>query len=215
MPYPEVPEPIFDLEGWFNEVFPKPELFLPEFDYDFYGGKEFVNIHGVQGHHKKYYEQNMERHNEHCNDCRKGYKNQLREWKMLHHKYIETDYFYTFQIKVDNKGIRFVHFEGIDPDQDNWKNLYTRGHRKDPPRTWRELTTKYISCGEWDNPTFTENERLLAWRIECSSTKPKPKQEKVDDELDISESFNEYLQTQAKLLDKKPYEIKLMIAKLI
>ena len=26
---------------------------------------------------------------------------------------------------------------------------------------------KFLSCGEWDDPTFTKNERLLAWKIEC------------------------------------------------
>ncbi len=26
---------------------------------------------------------------------------------------------------------------------------------------------KFVSCGEWDDPTFTNNERKLAWKIEC------------------------------------------------
>ena len=57
---------------------------------------------------------------------------------------------------------------------------------------------KFVSRGEWDDPTYTVNERKLAWKIECLSNKSPEKssdgkinvQGKKSNETDLREQKN-------------------------
>jgi len=50
---------------------------------------------------------------------------------------------------------------------------------------------KFVSRGEWDDPTFTDNERKLAWRIEC--LRKLTPDTKIQNQKNISEKHNIYV----------------------
>ena len=104
------PQASFDIQSWFYEFFPKPEV------------------------HQR-----------------------IIHWKFLHHKYISQDIKYNIDIY---DGRRFVTFETSDPVSDKQELTGIEYEFSD-------LTYKFISCGVWDSPDFTDNERELAWRIHC------------------------------------------------
>jgi hypothetical protein len=49
---------------------------------------------------------------------------------------------------------------------------------------------KYVSCGEWDDPTFTKNERKLAWQIECLRVKQSIKKINEEDLFECKKENN-------------------------
>lgn len=60
---------------------------------------------------------------------------------------------------------------------------------------------KFVSRGEWDDPTYTDNERKLAWKIECLSNKSPEKSS--DGKIDVHEKIN----NKTDKMVKKNYEI--------
>jgi hypothetical protein len=77
------------------------------------------------------------------------YHNNLNIWKSNEEKYLKTKYQNNFEIIDIGNGKRTLKFR---PVTENGRWSYE----------------DYISRGEWDNPNFSENERILAWRIECN-----------------------------------------------
>lgn len=60
---------------------------------------------------------------------------------------------------------------------------------------------RFVSRGEWDDPTYTVNERKLAWKIECLSNKSPEKSS--DGKIDVHEKMNNHTDPS----EKKNYEI--------
>ena len=75
-----------------------------------------------------------------------SYENDIKMWKLNEEKYLKHN---NYDIMYLENGKRTLKI----------RPLYETG-------IW--LYEDYISRGEWDNPKFTENERILAWRIECN-----------------------------------------------
>ena len=55
---------------------------------------------------------------------------------------------------------------------------------------------KFVSRGDWDDPTFTKNERKLAWKIECLS-------KMVIDKRDTNDSIQNAQSTQNNDIERK------------
>jgi gluconate kinase len=226
----QIPEPQFDLNKWFQEYFPEPILYLPESPLiGYYSG---MNPDTFVGDQKINYENEMKRYENECETAKQQHKNNLRVWKIKHHKYIEMDNEIT--IKKDRNGKRIAHFEYINPIQDGWRNPNLGdgwGNRGEREVTWEESTTKYISSGDWDKYDFSDNERLLAWRIECNTVKPKQVDNDTvhpneaherlrygdswteEEEYDLLKSFSEFLNQRAAIHGRTPNAIKKRIQK--
>ena len=84
-----------------------------------------------------------------------------------------------------------------------------------------QSTTKYISSGEWDESFFSENERIIAWRIECnknSTQKINPVNHGTSwqdrEEYDLVSNFDKFLENRAEVHKRTPKAIKYMLKKL-
>ena len=84
--------------------------------------------------------------------CNEDYHSSLNTWKSNEEKYLKTKYQNSFEIIDLGNGRRTLKYR---PLGENGRWSYE----------------DFISRGEWDHPNFTENERILAWRIECNKIK--------------------------------------------
>ena len=81
-------------------------------------------------------------------DYNETFYSDLNLWKSNEEKYQNN-----YEIIDIGHGKRSIRFQTPCPVQENGKWLYE----------------DFISRGDWDHPNFSENERILAWRIECNN----------------------------------------------
>ena len=78
-----------------------------------------------------------------------SYESDINIWKSNEELYLKTKHHHNYEILYLENGKRTLKFH---PVVENGRWSYE----------------DFISRGEWDNPFFSENERILAWRIECN-----------------------------------------------
>ena len=137
-----------------------------------------------------------------------NYDNDIKHWKRNEEKYINSTYGNEYEIKISNTGKRCIKFIHLDTPDENNQRRFSYGD--------------FISCGEWDDPNFTENERQLAWRIECNKENKISKdisqigtKWQDQEEYELMKAFNLFLETQAEIHRRTPNGIKKMLNKLI
>ena len=85
-------------------------------------------------------------------DYNETYDIDFKVWKLNEEKYLKSVYQKSFEIIDIGNGKRSLKYSPVS-ETDIWSY------------------GDYISRGEWDHPNFSENERILAWRIECNRIK--------------------------------------------
>ena len=214
--YSKVPEPKFNINEWFKESFPKPELYVPE----------PPNIESQNELHIKMYQQQLKQYKIIVERQTDMFNMLIQKWQINYHKYIEMDTKYEIQ-KSKQNGRRIIFFKYLNPVDDGWKSkVYlnendSKHYGRSIYSCWSESTTPYISCGLWDNYEFSENERILAWRIECNKkTIPKTpinhgNNWKEQEEYELMTNFTSFLDIQANNHSRTPNAIKKMLQKLM
>ena len=166
MPYPSIPKPVFDFEGWFVDTFPKKccDMSMWNIKYSIYKSlSQYIEIEIESHRYKKY---------------------RCAIFKKLH-----------TEIERDQRSVN-----------DDRCSSYTK--------SFLESTTKFISCGIWDKPDFTENERLLAWRIECMYNFNEPPIKTITSiDSDVNKAFIDFVNYCAIQKDTTTNNIKNIIHK--
>ena len=85
-------------------------------------------------------------------DYNESYENDIKLWKQNEEIYLKSEYQHSFEIIYIGSGKRTLKCRPV-CESGRWSY------------------EDFISRGEWDHPNFTENERILAWRIECNKIK--------------------------------------------
>ena len=209
--YSNIPEPKFNINEWFKESFPKPELYVPE----------PPNIESQNELHFKMYQNELEKYKTIVERQTDMFNMLIQKWQINYHKYIEMDTKCEIQ-KSKKNGRRIIFFKYLNPVDDGWKSKVDSKHYGSLIYScWSESTTPYISCGLWDNYEFSENERILAWRIECnqkiiSNTAINHGNNwKEQEEYELMTDFTSFLDIQANNHNRTPNTIKKMLQKLI
>ena len=195
MVYPCIPPPKFDLKGWFKDVFTEPILKFSSVERNWIG----IDTNLLVGYNLDQYKSDVERDDENA----KGMKIAHNAWKLLRYKYLEMEN--DMEIKTCSNGTRSVNLKPSCGEEGYLRNKY---------ENWSESFNMHISSGEWDMPDFSNQERLLAWRIECKNEVPPVNNcsnWKEQEECELIQSFNEFINIRSKLHEREPSEIKRML----
>ena len=87
----------------------------------------------------------------------------------------------------------------------------------------RDVADIFMTHGPWDDPTYTQRERTLAWHLYCEQTKPPASGGNcrarvywtLCEKSDLLKNFNEWLMNTSKTHQRTPNAIQSMILKLL
>ena len=213
---PKIPEAQFDLHSWFHEHFPEPILHLPEKPDEWRLKAMKATGQSIENEWSNYEKE--------IKQVQHDFNVLEYKWKLVKHKYLEMKNGIKIEVEHGKRVAKFIY---LNPLEDGWKSLVTsevqnNGSYKMMYMNWEESTIKYISSGDWDKHDFSDNERLLAWRIECNTMKPKEEQVqrhgdiwKEEEEYDLMKSFSEYLNNRSEIHERSPSAIKIRIQKIL